>query len=232
MGNSENIGLILILAFVMLAILPTDAMSSTVIGDSEVSVEEGEIYTWCITYVRADLEWLYQKNTEIKLIVEKIYIGPYDGVSSALIVNATEVGPSSRRSYPTYIVYNKSLNYICFEPNYLPDIVPIPLNLTLVAAYYETQGKNCSIQNNTLISSTELDRWEYTYDSNGIATLIEWKGGDQLGVRMELGECIPFGSLGLVFSTIAIISIIISINKRVLLKKSKFYSNFFNHKMK
>lgn len=176
----------------VLSFLSSNAISSTTLEDSSVGVEEGEVYTWQWNYIAYELQlWtsLRQGDT-IKLTIEKIYRGAYLSINHALLMNITmeenlcNVGITTT-NHPVSVAYNKSLQFIELETPY---IIPIPLNLTLIAEYYESLGENCIIEGNKLIfnSTSGAIQDEHTYNSDGILTEYAWISNNNLGMRMVL----------------------------------------------
>ncbi len=124
---------------------------------------------------------------------------------------------------PFYLVYNKSLNFIDLDSLF---ILPIPLNLTMVASFIELNwGKNCTINGNTLIVDWGLGTGiiqKYNYDSHGFATSLiqEMNGTKYLEYSLISvgGQDIPFGNYFIIPSIISIGLIVIFMRKRFKIK--------------
>ncbi|MCK4286593.1 MAG: hypothetical protein KAX18_10345, partial [Candidatus Lokiarchaeota archaeon] len=166
-------------------------ISSTTLEDSTVGVEEGDSYTWENYYIYPTdlLIWGCCVGNKITLKIEIIYRGAYLSIDHTLIMNITEGSYSmistntTYTNYPEYVVYNQSLHFIELET---PHIIPIPLNLTLLAEYYESLGENCTVEGNTLIFDDGVVREQHTYNSDGILTNYRWKHTDGRDSRWGL----------------------------------------------
>jgi len=199
--KNKKIGLIIILTISILSTLSSNAISSTTLEDSSVGVEEGEVYSWQYNYVDFWLHpFVYARTGDtVKITIEKIYRGAYQSINHALLMNVTiEENISSQgittSNRPVNVVYNKSLHFIRIEqyPHNIPFpmIIPIPLNLTLIAGYYESIGETCTIEGNTLIFETSGqpagNTDEFTFNSDGILTEYVFISNDNLIMRMVL----------------------------------------------
>ena len=231
--KNKKIGFLIILTISVLSFLSTNAISSTTLGNSTVSVEEGEVYSWQWNYVDF---WLHpfvyvRKGDTIKITIEKIYRGAYQSINHALLMNVTiEENISSQgittSNRPVNVVYNNSLHFIRIEqyPHNIPFpmIIPIPLNLTLIAEYYESLGDTCMIEGNTLIFVRTNMTDEFTFNSDGILTEYVYINNDNLLMRMVLMGP-SGGDLTLTIIIIASISIVgvIGVVSLILLRKRK-----------
>ena len=204
--KNKKIGLIIILTISVLSSLSSNAISSTTLGNSTVSVEEGEVYSWQWNYITYALQpFVYVRAGDtFKITIEKIYRGAYQSINHALLLNVTiEENIASQgittTNRPVNLAYNKSLHFIKIEqyPHNIPFpmIIPIPLNLTLIAGHYESLGDTCMIEGNTLIFVRTNMTDEFTFNSDGILTQYVWISNDNLGMRMVLmgpsGDNIP-----------------------------------------
>jgi len=209
--KNKKIGFLIILTISVLSFLSPNAISSTTIEDSTVSVEEGEVYTWQWNYVSVFIHFLVyaRAGDTLKLTIENIYRGAHQSINHALLMNITMVenfiveGMITTTNRPTFVAYNKSLHYIKL---YRPYIIPIPLNLTLIAEHYESVGENCTIEGNKLIFDSGVNQDEHTYNSDGILTEYAWISNNNLVMRMVLMEP-SGGDLPLPLIIIAVVSI-------------------------
>jgi len=209
--KNKKIGFLIILTISVLSFLSPNAISSTTLEDSSVSVEEGEVYTWQWNYVSVFIHFLVyaRAGDTLKLTIENIYRGAHQSINHALLMNITMVenfiveGMITTTNRPTFVAYNKSLHYIKL---YRPYIIPIPLNLTLIAEHYESVGENCTIEGNKLIFDSGVNQDEHTYNSDGILTEYAWISNNNLVMRMVLMEP-SGGDLPLPLIIIAVVSI-------------------------
>jgi hypothetical protein len=194
--KNKKIGLILILTISVLSFLSSNGLSSTTLEDSSVGVEEDEVYTWKWNYISFSMQaWtsLRQGDT-VKVTIENIYRGAYQSINHALLMNITieEImsGVTTTTNRPVYVAYNNSLHYIKLQSHDpirpFALIIPIPLNLTLIAGYYESIGETCSIEGNTLIFIRSGMTDEFTFNSDGILTEYVYINNDNLAMRMVL----------------------------------------------
>jgi len=209
--KNKKIGFLIILTISALLFLSSNVVSSTTIGDSSVSVEEGEVYTWQWNYI---LFWLHpltstRAGDTVKFTIEKIYTGAYQSINHALLINITieenTSGGTTITNRPVYVAYNKSLHFIKLQSHSsipFPMIIPIPLNLTLIAGYYESLGKTCIIEGSTLIIVRPNMTDEYTFNSDGILTEYVYINNENLAMRMVL-----MGPSDLPLIIIAVVSI-------------------------
>ncbi|MHA1192278.1 MAG: hypothetical protein ACTSP9_08285 [Promethearchaeota archaeon] len=194
--KNKKIGLIIIMTIIVLSSLSSNVISSTTIGNSTVSVEEGEVYSWQWDYIDFWLQpftSLRQGDT-VKFTIEKIYRGAHQSINHTLLLNITieenMSGETTISNRPAYVAYNNSLDYINLQshdpirPH--PMIIPIPLNLTLIAGFYESIGETCTIEGNTLIFVRTNMTDEYTFNSDGILTKYEYINNDKMVMRMVL----------------------------------------------
>ena len=97
-------------------------------------------------------------------------------------------------------------------------IIPIPINLVLIAEYIILRGDYCSITGNTLDVDYGYNRTgKYTYNSNGFTTKFEYKeiGITQCIIKLVSGETmIEFGNYYIIITLITLICGIIIIKKR------------------
>jgi len=229
--KNKKIGFLIILTISVLSFLSPNAISSTTIEDSSVSVEEGEVYTWQYNYVSVLMHpFVYVRAGDtLKLTIENIYRGAHQSINHALLMNITMVENFiveemiTTTNRPTFVAYNKSLHYIKL---YRPYIIPIPLNLTLIAGYYESLGDTCMIEGNTLIieisGQPAGNTDEFTFNSDGILTEYVWISNDNLVMRMVLMGP-SGGDLTLTIIIIASISIVgvIGVVSIILLRRRK-----------
>ncbi|HDZ16935.1 hypothetical protein LCGC14_0907090 [marine sediment metagenome] len=174
MQINKKIVLIFCTALITLLVLPTNALCQTTIGDSTVSVEEGDFFSWKCTYSHPAYDWILGDGSYHNITIDNIYrgsalIGGF--LEFALIVEVTEgryyAGLDQHDSWQEmYIVYNKTLNHLYLEDE-INKIVPIPLNLSWIA---DSVG-DCTIDGNTITWQIgSEDFLEYRFNSMGIAT--------------------------------------------------------------
>jgi hypothetical protein len=236
MKKSQKISVFLITLVVGLSFLSPVAMSQTTIGNSTIPVEVDDVITWKCTYLHVTLYPIYYgAGSILEYTIEEISRGSHGPLSYALIANITEkfdytniVNYTKIVNTPTYLVYNKSLNYIEYNKTESFDfkafIVPIPLNLTLVADYFETLGYTCEVDGNKLRFIDGDSIKENTYNSNGLLTKYEWRNtaGD-LAMRYKLvvpdKDVIPLGLSFLLFTALTVLSLVAILKKRVFSKQ-------------
>jgi hypothetical protein len=101
-------------------------------------------------------------------------------------------GGTTTTNRPVYVVYNKLLHFIKLQSHDsirpFPMIIPIPLNFTLIAEYYESIGETCTIERNTLNFVRPGMTDEHTFNSDGILTKYEYINNDNMLMRMVLLE--------------------------------------------
>ena len=199
--KNKKIGFLIIMIISVLLFLSPNVVSSTTIGDSSVSVEEGEVYTWQWNHILFSFYPFTSARVgdTVKFTIEKIYGGAYQSINHTLLMNITiEVkmsGGITITNRPVYVAYNKSLHFIKLQSHSsrpFPMIIPIPLNFTLIAGYYESLGETCTIEGSTLIFIRSNMTDEYTFNSDGILTEYVYINNDNLVMRMVLmGPNIP-----------------------------------------
>ena len=217
--NRSVIGL-LFSVFILLS-LSINVNSSTTIGTSTLPVKEGEIDTWKCTYCSSNWSTFLGVDSKLDVIINRVYKGSYTGINQALIVDASlnysykALDSQLTIRVPFYVVYNETLRYIrCLNSL----IIPIPINLSLIAEYIILRGDNCSITGNKLDVDYGYNRsGQYTYNSNGFATKFEYKeiGITQYIIKLVSGETmIEFGNYYIIITLITLICGIIIIKKR------------------
>ncbi|MFX1410581.1 MAG: hypothetical protein ACFFA6_09525 [Promethearchaeota archaeon] len=225
----KKIGKLLILIICILSIiffLTPRAVGDTKIGNSIVPVEEGDFYKWKMTYCHPNYSSIWGVGSYINLTVETIEQGPYGPVAEALLISVTfgEYIKGLNIQYSVYlanwIIYNASLHYLYIQDYIF--IVPIPLNLTLVA---EAWGEPMYTIDGNVFTTNPGSGFDvvYKFNSDGFVTnYIRYYEGEKL-YEYTLGgggeEEIPFGNYYLLISIIAVISIILIMKKRLTLVK-------------
>jgi hypothetical protein len=229
MKKSQKIGISLITIVIILVIFPRTAVSQTTIGNSNVSVEKDDVITWKCTYCAAGYEGsACCEGSTYEVDIVDVYQGSYSSISFALIIDVIAVSRChenmSQTNYPYFLVYNESLNFIDFEVNAY--IIPIPIDFTLIAEFFEGYGYTCQIDGNKVTMVHSQVTWEHTYNSDGILTKQEWIVDGDLKMRVILqgegggGGDIPFGNYYILFTIVGIISIVaISLRKVILAPK-------------
>ena len=193
--KNKKIGYLIIWTISVLLFLSSNVVSSTTIGDSSVGVEEGEVYTWQYNYIHFGLRPFItvREGDTVKYTIDKIYSGAFQSINHALLMNITieekMSGVTTITDRPRYVAYNKSLHFInlkSYSNIPFPRIIPIPLNFTLIAGYYESLGDTCTIEGNTLIFVRTNMTDEFTFNSDGILTEYVYINMDNLAMRMVL----------------------------------------------
>jgi len=229
MKKVNKLIILTICSILTISSLTSNGMCTTTIGDSTFPADEGDVYTWEMTYCHPNSTWFAGVGSYYNLTIEKIYRDTYFPMTHALIVNATKgeymKGLNAHISYnvPDFVVYNASLQYINLIELY---IVPIPLNLSMIAEYYEGKGHTCTIDGTTLTIDYfgEPVYDVYKFNSNGFATTITMFYGGEIEYIFQLGGAeeseIPFGNYYILFSILTVICLIIVVKKRYIsLKK-------------
>jgi hypothetical protein len=231
MKKSQKIGVCLITIVLTLSLLSPATVSQTTIDDSTIAVEVDDIIAWKCTYLHISLyPFFYGVGSILEYTIEDISRGSHGGLSYALIVNITSKFGYERENftsivnYPEYMVYNKSLNFIEYN-NSIPAlhsfkafIIPFPLNLTLIADYFESLGDTCEVDGNKLRFIDGNEVRENTYNSDGILTKYEWRADGTLAMQYKLAgpskDEIPFGNFFLLFTIITVLALIVIFRKK------------------
>ncbi len=174
-----------------------------------------------------------RQGDTVKFTIEKIYRGAHQSINHALLINITieenMSGGTTITNRPVYVAHNNSLFYIKLQSHDAirphPMIIPIPLNLTLVAGYYESIGETCTIEGNTLIFVRTNMTDEFTFNSDGILTEYVYINNDNLSMRMVLMGP-SGGNIPIPLIIIAVVSItggigVASVSIYLLRKKKK-----------
>lgn len=236
MRINKKIMLIFCTALIALSILPTNALCQTTIGDSTFPAEEGDFFSWKCTYSHPTYDWFLGDGSYRNITVDRIYRGSasiygWGFIEYALIVEVTQgkylAGLDQHDSWAErpYIVYNKSLNRLYLEDTINP-IVPIPLNLSLIADAVHCTN-TCTIEGNTITLpfSGPDNSMEYRFNSNGIAT--SWKyilnSTTVYIFKLENGEeqIIPSGLYFILPSVSTVFCLVIIIKKHSFYRKNK-----------
>lgn len=231
MRINKKIMFIFCITLITLLVLPTNALCQTTIGDSTFPAEEGDFFSWKCTYSHPVYDWILGDGSYQNITVDNIYRGSASMggfIEYALIVEVTEgryyAGLDQHDSWPEspYIVYNKSLNHLYLEDVINP-IVPIPLNLSLIA---DSVGGDYTIEGNTITLDYGSGEFkEYRFNSNGIAT--SWKYIENSTTayifKLENGEeeIIPAGFYFIIPSVSIVFCLVIIIKKHSFYRKNK-----------
>lgn len=212
------------LGLIILSVIPTMVLCQTTIGDSTFPAEEGDTYTWVCTYCSSDYSETFGIGSYMNFTIERIYQGSYMSISDALIVDviqgrfikATNTHQSWSEVY--WVVYNSNYGQIYLED--LLYIVPIPLDLPMIAEYIESSyGGDCEITDNQIIydeGSGEVSK--YQFNSNGFVTAIIYEEDNTMYLKMELNggtdSKISFGNHYILLSVLITGIVILIFNKK------------------
>lgn len=168
------------------------------------------------------------EGSYFNLTIESIYQGPYMAIPNALIVDVKAgsyyKGPDTHLSgdATAFIVYTKTLNYFNYT---LLFIAPIPLDLALVRTGSESKGYVCTVNGNEItVSFFPGDYTVFTFNSNGFATkMVVYENNYYLFTytlqTQPAVNGITSGLYFLIFSAIAIGTIVILTKKQVIFKR-------------
>ena len=232
MKNYTKIGILCFVCLVAFSDLTPMAMAiPTTIEDSTVPVSDGEFYKWNCTYVRPSGYDGWEKGTWLNITINSVYQGTYM-MTDMLLVDATirwfnnGSGIHGEYSDPSYFAYNATLSLIDLD---FPFFIPIPINLTIIAAWYTVNIHPTTVSGNSIILD-DGEGWVETFifNSDGFCTnwttvnnserIVTWEfvGGGGGGVG---GEAIPFGNCFIIPTVITIGIIVIFVKKRLLMIK-------------
>ena len=224
MNKLKKLGIIGLTTFLLLSSLSPKVLGSTTIEDSTFPAEVGDFFSWKCTYSHPAYYSILGDDSYQNITIDSVYRGSSSEggfIEYALIVDVTEgryyagLHQYDIWQESPYIVYNKSLNHLYMEDTINP-IVPIPLNLTLIA---DTVG-DCTIDGNTITWNTDPEEHrEYTFNSTGIAT--SWKYIENSTTvciyRLENGNgeelAIPSGFYYILPSICAVVCLIIIVKR-------------------
>lgn len=228
-----KINKLIILAIITILIIPlfsSNAMCTTTIGDSTFPADEGDTYTWRMTYCHPNDTDNSGIGSYYNFSIERIYRDSYFPMTHALIVNAT-IGVYAKGqnthltlNIPDYVVYNATMHYLDLNLG-KPFIIPIPLNLTMIAENFEDSVLNYTIIGSTLTIYYGSGKSKvYKFNSNGfVTTITDYELGEKYYEFKLSGakeSAIPFGNYYILFSTLTVICVVIAVKKRhILLKK-------------
>lgn len=224
MKNYTKIGIICIVCLMaLLALTPVALGEPTTIGDSTYPASEDEYYRWTCTYCHPSADDYYGEGSYYNVTIGTIYQGSYMAITNALIVSAIWgeylKGPDQHTSYiePFLCVYNASLHYIYLE---FPLIVPIPLNLTMIAEFMMAEWGGSAVVSGNAIVVTQYNVVQiYNYNSDGFCTSLTWDSGGERMLTFKLGgggggDEIPFDNYFIIPTVITIGVIVIFVKKR------------------
>lgn len=219
MSKLKNIKKIIIGLFIIIffSLFSYNANCATTIGDTTFPADVGKVYTWKVTYP-AEME-----SYKITFKSESIEKGLHNTID-VLMVNCTIkqyhplTGWSTTSDNELYLAANNTQNYLYFSDYmFFPNIIPTPINLTLVAeAMY---ANNYSIVDTTIIEIYNQDTDEYTFNTDGFLTSYISKEDGEMDLKFVLatgdgGAAVPFGNYFLIFMVIGFAAL-------VYLKKQK-----------
>ncbi|MFX1315294.1 MAG: hypothetical protein ACFE9T_05485 [Promethearchaeota archaeon] len=224
MKKISNLLILIICTLSIISFLTPRAVCDTTIGNSTVPVEEGDFYKWKMTYCHPNYSSFWGVGSYINLTVETIEQGSFGPMTEALLISVTfgeyikGLDVHGSVYFANWLVYNATLHYLYIED--LLFIVPIPLNLTLVA---EAWGEPIYTIEGRTYTTNPGSGYDviFKFNSDGFVTnYIRYYEGEKL-YEYTLGggeEEIPFGNYFLLVSIIAIISVILIIKKQQLIK--------------
>jgi hypothetical protein len=172
MVNNRKIITIILFSILAISIFPSNAKCITTIGTSTIHADEGDVYTWDMTYCHPVLNSSYGIGSYMNLTIEDIGQGSYSSVTHALLLNITigtflfnpNLHSSSFRE--NYFAYNATLHYFhSLESNFL--IIPTPINLTMISDFLEGGSTTCRILGNKIEVTTLNEVHTYEYNSTG-----------------------------------------------------------------
>jgi hypothetical protein len=215
----KNVKKIIICLFIIFffSFFSHNAISATTIGDTTFPADVGITYTWKVTYPAET------KGYKITFKSESIEKGVYNTID-VLMVNCTIrqyhplTGWSTTSDNEFYMAANNTQNYLYFgDYMFFPNIIPTPINLTLVAEARYAQ--NYSIVDTTIIETFNQDTDEYTYNTDGFLTSYVSKEDGEMLLKFVLdtgdgGVAVPFGNYFIIFMVIGVVAL-------VYLKKQK-----------
>ena len=224
---NKIIKLIIITLSVILAIsiFSPNAKCITTIGNSTLQADEGDVYTWEMTYCHPALNASLGIGSYMNLTIEDIGQGPYLSITHALLVNATigyfHLNPNSHLTFyrENYFAYNATLHY--FNSLYFAClIIPTPLNLTMISDFLETHGYTCTIAGNTIIAeniSDEVLKIKYNSTGHMISYSFSEAGvlGFVYGPNESGGDSISFGYYFLISTIVGTLALIYIEKKKI-----------------
>ncbi|MFX1316310.1 MAG: hypothetical protein ACFE9T_10635 [Promethearchaeota archaeon] len=222
-----------IVIFCLMSLIAMSALTSftmgtpTTIEDSTYPASDGEYYQWTCTYCNDSFDDYIGEGSYYNVTIGTIYQGSYMAINHALIV------PAIKGSYfkgfnmhsldiaSYYCVYNASLHYVYLD---LLFIVPIPLNLTMIAEFIIMDTGNSAVVsgNSIIIDNGAVFIETYNYNSNGFCTsyTVDYEGKRLFTFKLEGGEEeIIFGNYFFIPTVITIGIIVIFIKRRYAINK-------------
>ena len=226
--NTKRVIFCLISLITMSALIPITKGDPTTIEDSTFPASDGEYYQWTCTYCIDSFDGNIGEGSYFNVTIGTIYQGSYMAISHALIVPAIAgtyykgLDSHSVDIVSYYCVYNASLQYIYLPFNLAPPfILPIPLNLTMIAEHFISNwGAPTIVNGNSLIVDMGGGYIQtFNYNSNGFCSSWTYDiNGEQL-LKYILGGgdgdgAIPYGNYFIIPTVISIAIIVIFIKKR------------------
>ena len=218
MNKVSKFIIIIFCSILAMSLFASNAKCAVTIGNSTFHADEGDVYTWEMTYCHPALNASYGVGSYINLTIEDIGQGAYFSITHALLVNATlgyfRINANAHQvSYiQNYIVHNATQHYF-YSPTFTLFIIPTPLNLTMICDFFETQGYTCT-RDGKKVTAEFFDEI-HTYKYNSIGHLIEYTFSEdnELGFvygsnGSDGGSTISFGYYLLVFAIIGTLALI------------------------
>jgi hypothetical protein len=175
MKIKHKIAFLCLTTIFVLSLFPVTTLCQTTIGNSSLSVEEGDFFSWKYTYTHPVYLGIAGPGSYHNITVDSIYQGSSSMggfVEHALIMVVTEgrywagLGQHDEWQELPYMVYNKTLDHLYMEDE-INFIAPIPLNLTLIA---DMVG-DCTISGNMITEDIGPGEFvECTFNTEGILT--------------------------------------------------------------
>ncbi|MFX1296136.1 MAG: hypothetical protein ACFFD2_14965 [Promethearchaeota archaeon] len=235
MKKYSKIGIFCLISLIGLsALTPLTVGEPTTIEDSTFPASDGEFYQWTCNYCNDSFDEILGEGSYYNITIGTIYQGSHMAIPNALIVPAifgTYFKASDTHyleNVPDYCVYNASLQYIYFPFALVPPfILPIPLNLTMIAEFIESYwAKPTVVSGNSIIVDIGVagQLFTFNYNSDGFCILFASEIGGELAYTYSLREgggeeAIPFGNYFIVPTVISIAIIVIFIKKQHSINK-------------
>lgn len=203
MNKSSKFSIAIFCSILSMSLFSSNVIGAVTIGNSTFHADEGDVYTWEMTYCHPALNASQGIGSYINLTVEDIGQGAYFPIPHALLVNATRgtFHKNSNNHYTlfvsNYIVYNATQHFFSSGTS-IPLIIPTPLNLTMICDFFETVGFICTIDGTTVTMEFADEILTIKYDSKGLVTKFTVTEDNELILIHELnggngGGTIPFG---------------------------------------
>jgi len=218
MKKISKFTIIIFCSILAISIFFPNAKCTTTIGNSTFHADEGDVYTWEMTYSHPAINASYGVGSYMNLTIEDIGQGAYLSITHALLVNAT-LGFFRKNAnvhqvlyIQNYIVHNATQHYF-YSPTTNLFIIPTPLNLTMICDFFETEGYACTRDGTKIIAEIFDEVHTYKYNSTGFLTKYTFSEDNELIYVYGLngnggGDTIPFGYHFLIFAIIGTLALI------------------------